>query len=100
MMAVETQWFEKAAMRPISRPLILVGCLALVASPVAGAGQPVAFITIAQGNQSGIITYTEGVVRTPHGWEDPWRKHAVAVKIATLPPAVEFSLNMGIGLVF
>src|SRR2546428_167368 len=87
-------------MRPISRPLILAGCLALVASPVAGAEQPAAFITIAQGNQSGIITYTEAVVRTPHEWEDLWRKHAAGVSMPTVPPAVDFSRNMVIAVFF
>ena len=83
-----------------SRPVLRAGVLALVASPLAGAGQPVAFISIAQGDQSGIITYTEAVVRTPREWDGIWRKHAAGIRMPTVPPAVDFSRNMVVAVFF
>jgi hypothetical protein len=78
----------------------LAAFLVLVASAVAQAAQPVAFLTIAQGSQSGMITYTESVVRTPRAWEELWRKHAEGIRMPTVPPAVDFSRNMVVAVFF
>jgi hypothetical protein len=80
------------------KSLLAVG-LALI-TPIANAAQPVAFATLAQGNDSGIRAFTQTVVRSPDIWAALWRRHAAGTRIPPGPPAVDFSRKMVIAVFF
>ncbi len=84
---------------PVHRGLYSAALVALIAAHIARAEQPIAFTTIAKGNHSGVSTYTEAVVRTPHEWQVIWRQHIVEMKTPTAP-AIDFSRNILVAVFF
>jgi hypothetical protein len=82
------------------RQSLLAVCFALTANPLAWAAQPVAFTILAQGNHTGISTFSQGVVRSPNEWAALWLRHAAGTRMATVPPAADFSRNMVIAVFF
>ncbi len=83
-----------------SRKSLWAVSLVLLATSIAGAAQPIVFVTLAQGNHSGITTFAQLVVRSPDEWAALWRRHAAGTKIPPGLPAVDFSRNMVIAVFF
>jgi len=91
---------KKTAMTAVSRKSLVAICFVLIATPVAWAAQPVVFTILTRGNDSGISTFSQAVVRSPDRWAALWQRHAAGSRIPTVPPAVDFSRNMVIAVFF
>ncbi len=76
-------------------PLLAVAILLLtVNSARSAAPSSIPFVTIAQGDQSGIHVYTEAVARSTPEWRTLWLRHAAGSPRVQLAPAVDFSRDM------
>lgn len=87
-------------MMALSRKSFFAVSLLVLTPPIASVARPIVFATLTQGNHSGITTFSQVVVRSPTGWAALWRGHAAGTKIPRVPPAVDFSRKMVIGVFF
>src|SRR3989442_15972247 len=83
-------------MTAVSRKSLVAICFVLIATPVAWAAQPVVFTILTRGNDSGISTFSQAVVRSPDRWAALWLRHAAGSRIPPGPPVGDFSRKMGI----
>lgn len=77
---------------------IVVVCLFLVTRAEAGVAQPIAFITIARGGESGVRQPLQMVIRSEDAWQKLWQKHTSGLIRSTPSPVVDFSRDIVIGI--
>ena len=67
------------------------------ASPPTATSQ-VSFHTIAKGYRSGIVEPAQVTARTQAEWIALWQKHSAAETTPSLPPTIDFSKNIVVGV--
>jgi hypothetical protein len=75
----------------VSLLLIMLAAI-MVGTAVAQAGPTVAFVTVAQGEASGVLEPTRLVIRDQATWQAFWDRHRGATRTAL--PAVDFGRDM------
>lgn len=78
-------------------PLALAAVLAVFPG-VAWPDDTIIFTTLVFGDQSGIRTRMEVVVRTPTEWQTLWKEHMAGLPRTVASPVVDFSREMIIGI--
>lgn len=63
-----------------------------------GRASSIAFVTLAQGAQSGIVHPAQRVIKTPREWVALWQQHIAQHLSQPSPPPVEFSSEMIVGI--
>lgn len=77
---------------------LAIACILLAIPEIAWTNDPVAFTTLALGDQSGIRVQMRVVVRTQTEWQALWQKHTAGLPRPLARPAIDFSRETIIGI--